>query len=65
LIRVIVRVKDKDKATDLDRYGTIIYKSPILNVVGLEINEMNLNKLKSDTNVISYEVEPEGTLMIV
>lgn len=61
----MVRVKDKNKVENLERYGTIIYKSPILNLITLDIKDVYVKNLKNDDNVISFELEPEGRLMPV
>lgn len=65
MIRVKVRVKDKNKVSSLEKYGNIIFKSPILNLVALEINKHNLSKLENDENVLTVEYESEGRLMPV
>lgn len=65
MVRVMVRVKDKNKVENLERYGTIIYKSPILNLITLDIKDVYVKNLKNDDNVISFELEPEGRLMPV
>ncbi|MDF9540334.1 hypothetical protein P5750_08675 [Bacillus cereus] len=63
MIKVIVRLKDKNKISELEKYGAIIYKSPVLNIVALEIEEGILNILINDQNVLSCDVESEGRLM--
>jgi hypothetical protein len=65
MIRVLVRVRDKSKVNELEKFGVIIYKSPILNVIALEIDEKIFDKLEQHANVLSCEVEPEGRLMPV
>lgn len=65
MIRVMIRVKDKTKVDNLKQYGSIIYKSPVLNIVTLETSENLLNYIQKDSNVISCEYEPEGRLMPV
>ncbi|MBT2650028.1 hypothetical protein J7E52_25575 [Bacillus sp. ISL-34] len=65
MLRIMIRVKDKSKVDLLERYGTIIYKSPILNLVTLETKDTFLNLIGKDQNVLSVEVEPEGRLMPV
>ena len=64
MMRVIVRVKDKTKINELEKYGSLVYVSPILNIAGLEINKKNLENLKNDINVSSVEKEHKSTLML-
>ncbi|OZI12180.1 hypothetical protein CEW92_06765 [Bacillaceae bacterium SAS-127] len=65
MIRVMIRVKDKNKIDSLKAYGVIVFKSPILNLVTLEIKEANIERVKNDQNVISCELDLEGQLMPV
>lgn len=65
MIRVIVRVKDKGQTEHLKELGSIVYRSPILNIIGMEISEKSLEKLRNDYNVVSCEIEPKGRLMVV
>lgn len=64
MMKVIIRVKDKTRADDLKKYGSLVYTSPILNIVGLEINKDVLNVLSKDANVISVEISEKGHLLL-
>ena len=63
MIKVIVKVRDKYQTERLEALGSVFYKSPILNVVGLELEEKYIDELKNDDNIVSWEIEPKGTLM--
>lgn len=63
MIKVVVRVRDKSQSNRLEKLGSIIFKSPVINMVILEMREENLTNLKQDRNVLSYELEPEGRIM--
>ncbi len=63
MIKVIVRVKDKSRIDKMEEFGSIVFISPVLNIISLEMKEENLQFLNNDDNVISYELEPEGRLM--
>lgn len=62
MVRVMVKVADKAKAKELKKYGSLIYTSPILNLIGLEMNPDKMTDLKNDSNVISAEPEAYGRL---
>lgn len=64
MIRVIVKVKDKGQAENLKNFGSIVYKSPVLNIIAMEIRKDFLEELRKDKNVLSCEIEPEGSLML-
>ncbi|AHC22711.1 hypothetical protein [Paenibacillus polymyxa] len=65
MVRAIVRLRDKEKINSLEKHGFIVYVSPILNVAGIELNKLgSLSELKNDPNVISAEIEDEGSLSI-
>lgn len=63
MVRVLLRVKDKGNIEALKNYGTIIFTSPILNVVGLEIPNEQYALLGTDPNVLHVELEDEGVLL--
>ncbi|RIJ64068.1 hypothetical protein D1606_12005 [Rummeliibacillus sp. POC4] len=63
--RVILKVRDRKQIKDLEKFGSIIFQSPILNRVILEVNQENICLLKKHENVISCEHEQIGKLMIV
>ncbi|CAI8939250.1 Nitrogen regulatory protein P-II [Bacillus sp. IT-13CA1] len=65
MIKVIVRVKDKSRISELSKYGTLVYKSPILNIATLEIKKEYLKDVEQDDNIISCEEEHKGSLMLV
>ncbi len=65
MIRIVLRVRDKNKIENLERYGSIIYVSPILNIIGLQTKTDFLAQIASDSNVISLERESEGRLLLV
>lgn len=63
MLRIIVRIRDKDKTNQLKKkYGTLIFVSPILNIIGMEIKPENLESLECDENVLSAEPEITGRL---
>jgi uncharacterized protein YlbG (UPF0298 family) len=64
MIRVVLRVKDKSNLKQLETYGNIIYVSPILNVIAMEIKENQYSILSSDDNVIRIDTEDEGSLLV-
>lgn len=64
MLRVIVSVRDKLKTNELAKYGTLISVSPILNIIGMEINPDNFSRLENDDNVIKAELEAIGCLQI-
>lgn len=63
MIKVKIKVKDKNQVNSLTKYGNIIFKSPVLNLVALEIREEHLQMLNQDDNILSVEHESEGKLM--
>lgn len=65
MIRVVLRVKDKSNLKQLEAYGNIIYVSPILNVIAMEIKENQYSILGSDNNVIRIDTENEGSLLVL
>lgn len=63
MIRVLLRVKDKTVVDSLKRYGSIIYVSPVLNVIGMSIDEAMYGILEDDRNVLSLEPEEDGSFL--
>lgn len=60
---LIIKVRDKNEVHNLEQFGTILFISPILNTIGFKTKEENIELVKADTNVISFEEESTGELM--
>ncbi|NMA67427.1 MAG: hypothetical protein GX957_14540 [Clostridiaceae bacterium] len=58
--RLIVKVNDKTKVNQMRNFCTITYISKFLNVIGVEIEESEIQKLQEDKNVISFRESEEG-----
>lgn len=58
--RLIVKVKDKTKVNQVRNFCSIIFVSKFLNVIGVEIEESDIQKLKQDDNVVSIRESEEG-----
>ncbi|MEY8345884.1 hypothetical protein [Niallia circulans] len=65
MTKLMIRVKDKNKINELERYGSIVYTSPILNLVTLDTRIEYIEEIKLENNVISCEEEMTGRLMPV
>ena len=63
MIRVIVRLKNMKEVDDLKKYGSIVFKSPILNMAALEMKESKLINIRGDENILNIEIESQGELM--
>lgn len=61
--RVILKVKSKSQIDELSKYGSILFVSPVLNIISIEVKEENLNEIINNINVISYSMETTGELM--
>lgn len=61
--RVIIKVRDRNQINDLEKFGVILFKSPVLNVVTLEVKSEQMDSLIKEVNVVSCEPEPTGQLM--
>ena len=53
---LILKVKDKVIINELTSICEIIYISDILNVIGVKIDKNKIDLLKSNSNIISLEV---------
>ncbi|MCM3216091.1 hypothetical protein M3612_16455 [Niallia taxi] len=65
MVRLMIRVKDKNKIDALEKYGSVVFKSPILNLITLDAKKDLIDQIKSDENVISCDFESQGNLMPV
>lgn len=63
--KIILKVKNKEDIQAIERLATIVYVSPILSVIGIEIQEEYIPMLKSIENVISWNYTVKGNLMAV
>ncbi|MFF5993944.1 hypothetical protein AAGS61_04165 [Lysinibacillus sp. KU-BSD001] len=61
--KIILQVKNKEDLQAINRLATIVYMSPVLNVVGIEIQEKNIPMLNSIENIISWNYTVKGNLM--
>ncbi len=46
MVRVIINFRNEDIIRKFRDYGKIIYKSDVLNIIGMEVPENNLDKLR-------------------
>jgi len=56
-------VKNKEDLQAIERLATVVYISPILNVIGIEIHEKYIPKLNNIENIISWNPTVKGNLM--
>ncbi len=56
----IVRVRDKNKAKSLSRYGNIVFVSKFINVIGIEMSEIRAQEIMMIPNVISVRPSEKG-----
>ena len=61
--KIILQVKNKEDLQAIKRIATIVYTSPILNVIGIEIQEKYIPMLESIENVITWNHAVKGKLM--
>lgn len=60
--RLIVEVKNSNDLTEIEKLGTVIWESLILNMIGLELPRNKIEKLAKVESVISFEYEPIGNI---
>ena len=53
--RLILRVVDKTNLHSLKEYCQVVYVSNLINNVGIEIQEENIQRLENDMNIIATE----------
>ena len=46
MVRVIINFRNEDIIRKVRDYGQIIYKSDLLNIIGVEVSENNLEKIR-------------------
>ena len=63
--KIILKVKNKEDIQAIERLATIVYISPILSVIGIEIQEEYIPRLKGIENIISWNYTVKGNLMAV
>lgn len=53
MVEVIVEVKDKAKVSELKKLGAITHISRFINTIIMEVAQPQMEKLKSNPNVLS------------
>lgn len=57
MVKLLITVQDRDKVEDLNQFGSIVYVSRYLNVVGLETRSIEVvPEIRNHHNVLSVEV---------
>ena len=46
MVRVIINFRNEDIIRKVRDYGKVIYKSDLLNIIGMDVPENNLDKLR-------------------
>jgi hypothetical protein len=46
MVRVIINFRNEDIIRKVSDYGKVIYKSDLLNIIGVDIPEKNMDKLR-------------------
>jgi len=63
MIRVMLRIRDKNQVNLLSDYGSVTYVSPVINLVGMTIEADKLNILQSDRNVLQVDIVEDGSFL--
>jgi|GEM_PF-1925370 hypothetical protein len=61
--RVLLRVRDKNQVSLLSDYGSVTYVSPVINLVGMTIEDDKLYMLQSDQNVLQVDIVEDGSFL--
>ncbi|REK55437.1 MAG: hypothetical protein C6W55_09215 [Thermobacillus sp.] len=56
-------MRDKNQVSLLSDYGSVTYVSPVINLVGMTIEDDKLYMLQSDQNVLQVDIVEDGSFL--
>jgi len=65
MVRVIINFRNEDIIRKVRDYGKVIYKSDLLNIIGVEVPENNLDKLRKINGIGKISFPGEADILSV